>query len=264
MKPVIINLKNIARNALFWICVCAALLFFIDHARYINIVETRNFHKSISNFVLANVTKALPLPLFLSVIVSSDIMRDKKNCFFDIVKISPFSLLRYYLCKVSVYLGIGMLLSFVLSYGFFILYYFKSDMMAGNDYGLLETVGHIFLRWLAYSIPSVLAYVSLSLFIMLLSGKAVVGIVFCILYSMLGTFLPILDQAYFSDYIYPVPDKIVYYLYWYKTRAPIDSIPVQGGLLYASVEEFKLAYIWSASMFTLLTAVGYFSMRKVR
>ena len=134
--------------------------------------------------------RLLAIPIFLAVIASVDILKDKKNRFRDILTVSGTSQWNYYCSKIAAYLSVGFALSFVFSYSFFFIRFFQYDMLRDIDYSLAECLWLLFVRWIAYSIPVLTVYVSLSVCTSLACRSAAIGIVLSVAYAFAKYMIP--------------------------------------------------------------------------
>lgn len=195
----------------------------------------------------------LTVPIFMAVITSVDILRDKKNRFKDIVEISDTSRIKYYLSKIGVYMTIGFAMSFLLSFTLLFVRYFKYDMLEGIDYTLTECLWLVLVRWLAYSTPVLLTYISLSTCVTLVFNSAVSGIVVCIAYAFAK--YPIFDLRmpgnFAFEYIYHLPRQISTYFYFWHNKARKEAIvPIE---LSNVIKSYMLIFAISFVLF----AVGF-------
>ena len=181
--------KAIALTPVTWIGLCTVIALWAETVgREPVAATTKNFHESLSAY--AEAPLVLAIPIFLAVIASVDILKDKKNRFRDILTVSGTSQWNYYCSKIAAYLSVGFALSFVFSYSFFFIRFFQYDMLRDIDYSLAECLWLLFVRWIAYSIPVLTVYVSLSVCTSLACRSAAIGIVLSVAYAFAKYMIP--------------------------------------------------------------------------
>ncbi len=245
------TISTIFRSPATWICLCAVLIFFADFVSgEIPKATTNNYHEHLASY--ASSVLSLSVPIFMSVIVSVDILRDKKNRFLDITNVSGKSQNVYYFSKICAYIIIGFALSFLLIFSFFFIRYFQYDALGGIDYTLPECLGLLLIRWLAYSFPVLLIYISLSVFITLICFSSVAGIVVSTAYAIIHYFIfDFVGDSFINNYIYHIPNKIEYYFYFLNTKAPLEAI------IDVKVLEVLLSYSLVMLLSGILFSVGF-------
>lgn len=245
------TLKTIVVSPVTWISLCAVLALFTELVLGSRADATTNsFHESLSGYVQAPLI--LAIPIFISVITSVDILKDKKNKFKDILTVSGTSQWKYYISKIVSYLSVGLVLSFLLSFLFFFIRFFQYDMLSGIDFSLAECLWLLNVRWIAYSIPVLTVYISLSVCTSLACRSATVGIVISTAYAFARYMIPWLRLEHFvSDYIYHLPNKILIYFYFLNTKAPPETV------VHVELLQVITAYAIIAVISGLLFGVGY-------
>lgn len=257
LKVLTTTWKSQLRSVLFWTCLCATLLFFIDDFDDVQLVGTHSFHKHLANFASAPLARAVPV--FLAVTVSVDALKDKSNHFFDIQRCTSLPLRSYYIGKILAHVLSGMLLAFVYTYALFFAYYVKSSGLENIDYAVGECLYMLLLRWLAYGLPVVLTYASLTFAVAFWSKRALVGILVPTVYSMTNIFFSgYLHNSFYGLYIHPLPDTIMQYMYFYKTRA------LEEAIVYTPVEDFWLSIALVLSLSTALFLVGWLGLLRMK
>ena len=259
------TIKNNVRSIVFLLSVVAVLMFFINDASGWREQSTHwsasEFHKAMANFALMPLRYAVPV--FIGITASVDIMRDKKNKAFDIIKTTSLKTHQYFFAKVFAYLLMGFICELALSYGHFIIYYFIVDRMEGYDYSVLESVWMIFLRAAVFALNSVPIYVSVAVAASLITSSSIAGITSCVAlvaYGIIG--MPYFTRTFLGDYVFPVADHIENYMYFYKTHLFPEDI------LYIPVSNVLVSFAIEAAICIVLFSLGYilihdhcFSMR---
>lgn len=257
LKVLTATWKSQLRSILFWTCLCAALLFFVDDFHDVQLVGTYSFHKHLANFAAAPLARAVPV--FLAVTVSVDALKDRNNHFFDVQKCTSLPLRSYYIGKIFAHISSGMLLAFVYTYALFFAYYVKSNGLENIDYAVGECLYMLLLRWLAYGLPVVLTYVSLTFAVAFWSKRALAGILLPTVYSMTNIFFSgFLHTSFYGKYIHPLPDAVMQYMYFFKTRA------LEEAIVYTPAEDFWLSASLVLSLCTVLFLVGWFGLLRMK
>lgn len=253
------TIKNNVRSIVFLLSVVAVLMFFINDASGWREQSTHwsasEFHKAMANFALMPLRYAVPV--FIGITASVDIMRDKKNKAFDIIKTTSLKTHQYFFAKVFAYLLMGFICELALSYGHFIIYYFIVDRMEGYDYGVLESVWMIFLRAAVYALNSVPIFVSTAVAASLISGTSIAGIVSCVgivAYGIIG--MPFFTRTFFGNYVFPVADHIEKYMYFYKAHLPSSEI------IDTAFSDVVISFAVGAAICIPLLAAGYTALRR--
>ena len=253
------TLKNNVRSIVFITAVCAVIMFFINDAsswrEQAAHWSASEFHKALANFALKPLRYAVPV--FIGVTASVDIMRDKKNKAFDILKATPVKMYQYYFAKVFAYMFMGFICELALSYGHFTVYYFIVDRMEGYDYGVLESVWMIFLRAAVYALNSVPIFVSTAVAASLISGTSIAGIVSCVgivAYGIIG--MPFFTRTFFGNYVFPVADHIENYMYFYKAHLPSSE------MIDTAFSDVVISFAVGAAICIPLLAAGYTALRR--
>ena len=257
LKVLTTTWKSQLRSVLFWTCLCATVLFFIDDFDDVKLVSTYSFHKHLANFASAPLARAVPI--FLAITISVDALKDKSNHFFDIQRCTSLPLRSYYIGKILAHVLSGMLLAFLYTYALFFAYYVKSSGLENIDYAVGECLYMLLLRWLAYGLPVVVTYASLTFAVAFWSKRALVGILVPTVYSMTSIFFPgYLHNSFYGLYVHPLPDTIMQYMYFYKTRA------LEEAIVYTPVEDFWLSVSLVLSLSTALFLLGWFGLRRMK
>ena len=251
------TLKAIAVTPVTWIGLCAVIALLAEIVgREPTVANTRNFHESLSAY--AEAPLVLAIPIFLSVIASVDILKDKKNRFRDILTVSGTSQWKYYCSKIAAYLSVCLAVSFVLSYAFFLIRFFQYDMLSGIDYSLAECLWLLCVRWIAYSIPVLTVYVSMSVCISLMCRSAAIGIVLSVAYAFAKYMIPWLRLEHFlSDYVYHIPTKIINYFYFLNTKAPPAAV------VHVELLQVIAAYAIILAISGILFSAGYVTYKRM-
>ena len=258
-RKIIANtLKNNIRSIVFILSVFAVFMFFINDASNWREQSAHwsasEFHKALANFAL--IPLRYSVPIFTGLIASVDIMRDKKNNTFDIVKTTSIKTRQYYFGKITAYLIMGFICELTLSYGHFTVYYFIFDRMTGYEYGVLESIWMIFLRAMVYALNSVPIYASLAIAASLITSSSITGIVSCVAvvaYGIIG--MPFFTRTFFGNYVFPVADHVENYMYFNTPHlAPEDVI-------YIPVSKVLISFSIEAAICTVLLITGYISIR---
>lgn len=227
-------------SPLFYIVLCAVLLVFIDRLRDPgNLDLTYNFHKVLSNLPLGGLEFAVPL--LLAVMVSTNILSDRKNRFLDIKTVSGSYVAVRYSAKVTAYFTLGLSVSFLMTFGCFLGVLAMTRGLEGSSYGIAEAFYLTFVRWIAYAVPAVFQYVSLAMLCTLLVRSATCGIVICVFYNFMVTFFPIHQTAFFR-YFYQVPEYVTIYFYFWRAKCrptAIIEVPISD-----VVKSYLLVGVW--------------------
>ncbi len=232
--------KTMVCSPLFYIVLCAVLLVFVDRLRDPGDLDlTYNFHKVLSNLSLGGLEFAVPL--LLAVMVSTNILSERKNRFLDIQAVSGSCMAVRYSAKVTAYITLGLSVSFLMTFGCFLGVLAMTKGLEGSSYGIAEAFYLTFVRWGAYALPAVFQYVSLAMLCTLLVRFAVCGIVACVFYNFLITFFPIYQTAFWR-YFYQVPDYVVKYFYfWHAKCRPTAIVEVA---ISDVVKSYVLVGVW--------------------
>ena len=207
------------RSIVFWVCTASVILFFADglitHAQY----TQSSIHKYLTNYPLNALS--LTIPIFIGVISSVDILRDRKNSFLDITKTTGTRLFQYFFGKILAYMLLAFLLTYIVSFANLIIVPLISKEMPIHDYSAWQLVYFLFVKTLLQSIPVVLVFTALGVCVSLLTKSTTAGIVATMIYAVLQYLISysgvMLSLEYFMWHIYKVPQIITMYVYnWDK------------------------------------------------
>ena len=258
------TLKTITRNPVTRISFIVVLVrFFSNLTGEHKPPTTYTFHEHMAGYPYWLLL--LTVPLFISVVASVDIMKDKKNRFIDIASISGTGRIAYYSSKICAYLTVGFGVTFFLSYLYFFVEFFRFDMLADLEYTLPECLWMIAIRCFGYSLAVIPVYISLSVCASLLFRTSVTGVVFSIVYVFTGRYIiPTLhyglinyESNFVAEYIYHLPQRIFDYFYCLNTRAqPGTADP------HVTIPQLMLSYAILAGICVVLLTTGFAAYRK--
>lgn len=205
------------RSIVFWVCATSVILFFADglitHSQY----SQSNIHKYLTNYSLNALS--LIIPVFIGVISSIDILKDRKNGFLDITKTTNIRLIQYFFGKIFAYMLFGFLLTFIVSFANYLIVPLISSEMPDHDYSNWQLVYFLFVKTLLQSIPVVLVFTALGVCVSLLTKSTIAGIVATIFYTALQYLIAysgsMLSHEFFIWNIYKVPQIITTYVYYW-------------------------------------------------
>lgn len=248
------TLKANLRSLVFWFAVFAILLFLADSALGMQNFGFSNYHKALANFALMPLNYAVPI--FLGVVISVDILRDRKNAFFDIEKGTNLKSRQYFIGKTAAYLLFGFIMTIVAVYGHYIIYYFRTGGLENTAYTVPESIWLTFERTVFYGLNAIPVYTALAMCIALLSCSSIIGIVGTLAVAM-SSFMIQYHGTYFGNYIYPVTDNITNYFYFHNTHVRPEAV------VYTDPKVVFISYAYGFAIAAVLFTVGYIRLKKL-
>ena len=235
------TLNSLLRGKLFWICLICTLIFLGDYAMNQNWEDVINaahgdwnLHKLIYNFA------AMPGPnalfMFISIIASVDIMRDKRNGFADVVRASRLTPGRYLFAKLCAYMTLGIAVWSLSTAGYWAIYVSqtagKLSVYYYDDVG--EVIWMVLERVLAISIPALAVYLGIAVFAAVYTGRSLFGIIAGLVYSNVRLIPHILMNTnkssfwdiynYFGQYVYPVANANLDFWYFRHIKRASEEL----------------------------------------
>ena len=214
---------SLLRGRLFWICAFCLLFYLGKYAFTTDWDAIRSsaygdlyFHEKILDFASAPGTNGLFL--FVSILASSNILRDKKNGFRDVLFATRLSSGGFLCGKALAYLTLGVAVWSCCTAGYFAVYLSQTAgrlSVVVYDNGF-EVLWMIVQRVLALSVPALTLYLAVAVSAAVLSGKSVVGYVACLSFYVLWLFPAFRTTSvdtwlatgetfnFFGKFIYPI------------------------------------------------------------
>ena len=218
-----VTLQSLLRGKLFWICFICSLIFLAEYAFTTDweaVVTAEHgdwsLHKLMFNSAVMPGRNALFL--FISIITSVDLMRDKKHGFSDVVRASRLSPGKVLFAKLGAYLTLGFLVWCASTAGYWAIYYSQTLGRMSVVYydDAFEVIWMVLQRVVVISIPALLVYLSIAACVTVYTGRSLFGILAGLVVSNLNMIPGILMKAeeaktsfwdiynYFGQYVYPV------------------------------------------------------------
>lgn len=237
------TIGSLLRGKLFWICLICSLVFIVDYVYSQNweaVIAAEhgdwNLHKMIFNFAAMPGRNAMFM--FISIIASVDIMRDKRNGFIDVVRATQLTPGKYLFAKCGAYLTLGVAAWSVSTAGYWAIYVFQTAGKLTVYYydNVWEVVWMSLQRLIAISIPALAVYLGISVFAAVFTGKSLFGILAGLAYSNLTLIPHILMKSesaktgfwdiynYFGQYVYPVAGANVDFWYFRHIKRASEEL----------------------------------------
>ena len=254
------TLKANARSLVFWAAVVAMVLFLANSTMsFQNFGFGKSFHKALANFSYVPLSYAVPT--FLGLVICVDILRDRKNFFFDIQKCSTLKTRQYFIGKICAYILFGFLITFISAYAHLLIYLlryvFPYDGWQNSPYSIPETLWLTFVRAFFYGLNAVPVYTALAFCVTMLTHSSIAGIVATLAVST-SSFIMNYHLTYFGNYVYPVTDSIMEYFYFHNTHAPQEAIND------IALKDVFISYAWGFAITAILLAIGYVGLKKLK
>ena len=187
-------------------------------------------------------------PIAFAVIVAADYIKDHKNRFSSITITTAADRKQLFLGRISAYLVVGFIITFIGMYLEFAVYCFSSNSSFPEGYSALGVISRTFVHFISYSGTMVPFYTAFIMFFSSLFKSALFGIVTTIVFDISGLFSNFLSPTRFemesmveylvpfARYFYPVhgaPFGIESFLY-------VQDHPEAGTV---GFEHFAIAYL---------------------
>lgn len=253
------TLKANARSLVFWAAVAAMVLFLANSTMsFQNFGFGRNFHKALANFSYVPLSYAVPT--FIGLVVCVDLLRDRKNAFYDIQKGTTMKTRQYFVGKLCAYLLLGFIMAVISAYAHMLIYLmryvFPYEGWQDSRYTIWEVIWLTFERAFFYGLNSIPIYTALAFCVSMLTHSSIAGIVSTLAVST-SSFIITYHQTYFGNYVYPVTDNIMVYFYFHNTHAPQEAIND------IALKDVFISYAYGFAITAVLLVVGYFGLRRL-
>lgn len=254
------TIKANLRSIVFWAAVVAMVLFLANSTMtFQNFGFGKSFHKALANFSYVPLSYAVPT--FLGLVICVDILRDRKNFFFDIQKCSTLKTRQYFIGKICAYILFGFLITFISAYAHLLIYLlryvFPYDGWQNSPYSIPETLWLTFVRAFFYGLNSIPVYTAIAFCVALVTHSSIAGIVGTLAVST-SSFIMNYHLTYFGNYVYPVTDRIMEYFYFHNTHAPQEAIND------IALKDVFISYAWGFAITAVLLAIGYVGLKKLK
>ena len=201
------------------------------------------------------------MPLFLTIVVSTDILRDKRNKAMDIHRCSQMKEGGYYLVKLAANFSIAYFILTVSNIVLLVSFFIKTHSIS-LQYTTWEVIRNVLVESYSMSIPTIFEYTGLAVFLTLLFQTPVVAIIINVAYMLGGVYFTMLSPfkyTFFGNYIFPVPAKLNLYMYYYKAK----TRDISGVLMVADYDWWNGILI-PLGISAVLLVVGYIIIRRVK
>ena len=243
------------RNIVFWLALTASALFIAEQILQASIALPHRLHVILASpvgYLASNV-----IPLLLGIIASVDILRDRKNRFFDIERASGISIFKYYSAKLSAYMLLGFCTLLALSFLYLFVYCLRTDWLAVyTDYTVAESFWLIFVRVVFYGFNSIPFYTAVAVCVSILTLSSTAGIIASVIVAFSNFFIQY-AMTYFGNFIYPVADNIYTFFGYYKAHAPAQAV------VHIPAADVVISYTWGFAITAALLTIGYLRLRKL-
>lgn len=253
------TLKANARSLVFWAAVAAMVLFLANSTMsFQNFGFGRNFHKALANFSYVPLRYAVPT--FIGLVVCVDLLRDRKNAFYDIQKGTTMKTRQYFVGKLCAYLLLGFIMAVISAYAHMLIYLMRNvfpyEGWQDSRYTIWEVIWLTFERAFFYGLNSIPIYTALAFCVSMLTHSSIAGIVSTLAVST-SSFIIIYPQTYIGNYVYPVTDKIFDYFYFQHTHAPEEAIT------HIELQDVFISYAYGFAIAAVLMILGYLRLRRL-
>ena len=248
----ITTIKSNTRSIVSWLVLLASFLLSMSRLYDLEEYLPRHFHKFLFGCAEANLWVAVPV--FVGVISSVDILRDRKNRFLDTCRCAGLSMRRYYVGKIGAYMIMAFFAEMLFAYVWLV--YYLALFGCPSGYTVSESIGLVFERVAFCSLSSVPVYTALAVCTVLLAKDSSAGIISVIVFSNL-VYLVEYRMTYFGDFIYPIPEKIAYYFYFVHTHALPEAV------IHVELIDVLISYAWGFAIAAVLFITGYLRLRRL-
>ena len=253
------TLKSNIRSIVFWAAVVAMVLFLANSTMtFQNFGFGKSFHKALANFSYVPLSYAVPT--FLGLVICVDILRDRKNFFFDIQKCSTLKTRQYFIGKICAYILFGFLITFISAYAHLLIYLlryvFPYDGWQNSPYSIPETLWLTFVRAFFYGLNSIPVYTAIAFCVALVTHSSIAGIVGTLAVST-SSFIIQYHGTYIGNYVYPVTDNVTTYFYFLNTHAPEEAV------VHTEPKAALISYAWGFAITAALLVIGYLRLRRL-
>ena len=238
-----VTLSTQFRSKLFWICFLCMVIFLGDYAfnnDWEQVIAYKsgdlNLHKAIFGFV-EGPGRAMMF-MFISVISSVDIMRDRRNRLEDILRCTQLGAGEYLLGKISAYLTLGTTVWAFCTAGYWAIYVFMTAGKLAMYYydDVLEVAWMTLQRIAAMAIPSLTLYIGIAVSASIITGKSLFGILAGLVFTNLRIIPGILYNpepyvlktgeifTFFGQYIYPISNANADFWYFRHIKRVSEEI----------------------------------------
>lgn len=266
MKNYTSTLKVMFRSVLFWICLCVVAMEYLRTLSAEFHMVTRQFHENLA--VPANLA-VRHIPLMVTTLASVDLMRDRKNKFYDIISTTRGSKTTYYVSKICAYLTVGFGINLIATIGYYIRILLLTDGLSETGYGTGEWLCMLLVRWLVFTATAIIPYVGLAAAVTMLFRRSIAGIGVGVVVVFLQAIAPplfryfdasagIYKDTFFFLSLYPIPWHVFTWLHANGTHAPLDEYAA------TTIEQFRVAVLCPIAAGVLLMVAGYALFRSRR
>jgi len=231
LKSFSVTLCRLLRSPLTWISsILLVIRYIFDAAGPDSWIEKSFANGWNTQFYNASTYKVywFFFPIAFAVIVAADYIKDHKNRFACILRVSSGNKINMFLGRITAYITFGFIITFIGMYLGFAVYCITFGPSFSKGYGFLDVMARMFVHFISYSSSMVPFYTAFTLLFTAIFKSGLFGIVSMIIFNIAGLFTDFLSPTRFemesmveylvpfARYFYPVhgaPYAIEIYLY---------------------------------------------------